>query len=202
MRIGLIRHGKTDWNAQGKIQGQTDTPLNEEGIRQAYALADRLSRDPMKWDAVISSDLSRAYETARIIAAKLHIPLLPGEPKLRERYFGLIEGTTEEQRLARWGADWRKSDSGQESDEAVRGRALTFVEETAALEPNRNILIVSHGSLLAQLLKGMCPGLEDKPIGNLSYSVMQFEAGQWTPLLHNCTRHLEELQQQGHGQSQ
>ncbi len=197
MRIGLIRHGKTDWNARGKIQGQTDTPLNDEGIRQAHALANRLSQDTMKWDAVISSDLSRAYETARIIAAKLHIPLLPGEKKLRERYFGLIEGTTEEERLERWGADWRKSDSGQESDEAVRSRALSFVEETTAQEPNCNILMVSHGSLLAQLLKGLNPELMDKPIGNLSYSIMQLEAGKWIPLLHNCTRHLEELQQQG-----
>ncbi|MFC5650794.1 histidine phosphatase family protein [Paenibacillus solisilvae] len=198
MRIGLIRHGKTDWNALGKIQGQTDTSLNDEGIRQANALAVRLSQDSIKWDMVISSDLKRAYETARIIAAELQIPLLPGEPKLRERFFGLIEGTTEEERLARWGADWRKSDSGQESDETVRERALSFVQAMAMQHPHLNILMVTHGSLLAQLLKGMCPGIEDKPIVNLSYSIMQLEADKWTPLLHNCTRHLEELQQQGY----
>lgn len=196
MRIGLIRHGKTDWNALGKIQGQTDTPLNDEGIRQARALADRLSHDTMKWDAIVSSDLSRAYDTARIIAVKLGIPLLPGEVRLRERFFGEIEGTTEEERLLRWGADWRKSDSGQETDISVRTRALSFVEEAASQDPNLNLLVVSHGSLLAQLLKGMCSELEDKPIGNLSFSIMQRDNNKWSALLHNCTRHLEQLQNQ------
>ncbi|BBH20974.1 phosphoglycerate mutase [Paenibacillus baekrokdamisoli] len=194
MRLGLIRHGKTDWNALGKIQGQTDTPLNDEGIRQAHALADRLSHDTMQWDAIISSDLSRAYDTARIIAAKLNIPLLPSEVRLRERFFGEIEGTTEEERLRRWGVNWRKSESGQESDETVRGRALSFVDEAAVKEPTRNLLVVSHGSLLAQLLKGMCAELEDKPIGNLSFSIMQNDNNKWSALLHNCTRHLEQLQ--------
>ncbi|MBW7473426.1 histidine phosphatase family protein [Paenibacillus oenotherae] len=191
MQIGLIRHGKTDWNALGKIQGQTDTPLNAEGILQAEALAQRLSREEMRWDAVISSDLSRAHETARIIADTLHIPLLPSDSRLRERYFGEIEGTTEEERLARWGPDWRRSDSGQESDEEVRDRALAFVDEMAEQQPGRRLLVVSHGSLLAQLLRGMCADLEDKPIMNMSFSIMERDGGGWKPLLHNCTLHLD-----------
>ncbi|WP_274651631.1 histidine phosphatase family protein [Paenibacillus humicola] len=191
MKIGLIRHGKTDWNALGKIQGQTDTPLNAEGIAQAKALAERLSRDSLKWDAVVSSDLKRAYETARIIAAKLDIPLWPADSRIRERYFGEVEGTTEEERLARWGADWRQSSSGQERDDEVRSRAMAFIEEMAGLHPGANLLVVSHGSLLAQLLKAMCAQLEDKPIGNMSFSVLEREEGGWKPLLHNCTEHLQ-----------
>lgn len=192
MRIGLIRHGKTEWNRLGKIQGQTDIPLNAEGRKQAEALAQRLSREELRWDAVISSDLSRAYETARIIAATLSIPLLPGETRLRERFFGAIEGTTEEERLAKWGTDWRRSDSGQESDESVRARGLSFVEEAASARPSSNLLVVTHGSLLAQLLKGMCEQLEDKPILNMSFTIMERAGEQWTPLLHNCTLHLEQ----------
>ncbi|MFB9329596.1 histidine phosphatase family protein [Paenibacillus aurantiacus] len=194
MRIGLIRHGKTDWNALGKIQGQTDTPLNEEGIRQAGLLAQRLRREDVRWDAIIASDLARADETARIIAQTLGIPQLPGDARLRERYFGEIEGTTEEERLARWGADWRSQPHGQESDEVLRGRAMAFVDDLAAHDAeNRSILVVTHGSLLAQLLKGLCAELADKPIGNVSLSIFERETDRWQPLLHNCTLHLDDL---------
>lgn len=194
MRIGLIRHGKTDWNALGKIQGQTDTPLNQEGIRQAEALAQRLLRDGERWDAIIASDLARADETACIIAKMLGIPKLPGDPRLRERYFGEIEGTTEAERLSRWGADWRSQDHGQESDGILRGRAMAFVEELASQGiEDRRILVVTHGSLLAQLLKGLCADLADKPIGNVSLSIFEREPDRWNPLLHNCTLHLDDL---------
>ncbi|SFS81102.1 Broad specificity phosphatase PhoE [Paenibacillus sp. BC26] len=195
LRIGLIRHGKTDWNGLGKIQGQTDIPLNSEGIRQAQALAYRLLHEPMKWDAVVSSNLSRAVETARIVADTLGIPLLPGDARLRERFYGEIEGTTEPERQAKWGPNWKRCDCGQENDASVRERSLAFVEEAAAAVPARNLLVVTHGSLLAQLLQAMCADLTDKPIHNLSFSIMEREGAAWTPLLHNCTLHLEQLQQ-------
>jgi len=194
MRIGLIRHGKTDWNALGKIQGQTNIPLNQEGIGQAMALAERLLQEPRQWDAVISSDLKRAHETGRIIADRLGIPQLPGDERLRERYFGEVEGTTEEERLVRWGKDWRLSDCGQESDEAVRKRALGFINDAFKRMPDQNLLVVTHGSLLAQLLRVMCEKLEDKPIGNMAYSIMERAGDGWEPLLHNCTLHLEQPQ--------
>ncbi|REE94295.1 putative phosphoglycerate mutase [Paenibacillus taihuensis] len=194
MRIGLIRHGKTDWNALGKIQGQTDIPLNEEGIRQANALAYRLQHEPLRWDAIISSDLSRAIETATIISKALQIPLLPPDARLRERFYGEVEGTTEEERQKRWGPDWKKCDCGQESDALVRERSLSFAQDTADANPDRNILVVTHGSLLAQLLKAMCADLADKPIHNLSFSIMERSGSSWNPLLHNCTLHLEQLQ--------
>jgi len=195
MRIGLIRHGKTDWNALGKIQGQTDIPLNQEGIQQAEALAARLYREQQQvkhkqWDAVISSDLLRAAETARIIAAKLDIPLLPSDSRLRERYFGEVEGTTEAERLARWGKEWRQMELGQETNEELRTRALACVHELVS--KGRNILAVTHGSLLAQLLRGMCDNLEDKPIVNMAYSIMERSGDGWQPLLHNCTLHLDD----------
>ncbi|GGD69090.1 fructose 1,6-bisphosphatase [Paenibacillus nasutitermitis] len=192
MRLGLIRHGRTDWNALGKIQGQTDIALNAEGIRQAHALAARLSNEEMRWDGIVTSDLSRARETGRIIAQKLGIPLLPPDSRLRERYYGAIEGTTDAERMEKWGPDWRKSDSGQETDEAVRSRALSFVEEAASSPTNPNILAVTHGSLLAQLMQAMCSNLEDKPIVNMSFSVMERVDQDWKPLLHNCALHLEQ----------
>ncbi|ANY68887.1 phosphoglycerate kinase [Paenibacillus sp. BIHB 4019] len=197
MIIGLVRHGNTDWNKLGKIQGQTDIPLNERGVAQAVALANRLSEDQKLWDAVISSDLQRARETARIVADKLGIPLLAPDERLRERFYGDIEGTTEQERIARWGEQWRQAEVGQESDETVRGRGRSFVEEWRRGNPEGRLLVVTHGSFLAQLLDELCSGLEKQFLDNMSYSILQFNENEWESLLYNCSRHLQQLDQVG-----
>ncbi|MCF2937624.1 histidine phosphatase family protein [Paenibacillus alkaliterrae] len=191
MIIGLVRHGKTDWNAEGKIQGQTDIPLNAEGLRQAEALSERLSREKRIWDAVVSSDLQRAQSTARIIAEKLAIPLLEGDPRLRERYFGEVEGTKELERHTRWGKDWRQVANGIEPDEAVRTRGLNAIKQWQSEHPNRKLLVVSHGSFLAQIISELCAELEDQHLNNLSYSILELRGEKWYPQLYNCTIHLD-----------
>lgn len=191
MRMGWIRHGRTSWNAEGKIQGQTDIPLNEEGTAQARMLAARLAGDAMRWDAIISSDLQRARETACIISARLGIPLLPADHRLRERGFGEIEGTTEQERLARWGPDWRRTYEGQESDADVTARGLAFIADMREQAPQRNLLVVSHGSFLSQLLHSLCDGLDDSYICNMSYSIVELQEESWVSLLHNCSLHLQ-----------
>lgn len=191
MIIGFVRHGRTDWNALGKIQGQTDIPLNEEGTKQAHLLADRLAHDSHKWDAVISSNLQRAYTTASIIADKLHIPLLEPDQRLRERYYGEVEGTTEPERLSRWGEKWREMDTGKESDASVRARGREFLDSQYAEHPDRNLLIVSHGSFLGQIFEELCGHVSDEYIGNMSYTILEYHNGGWTPLLYNCMKHLE-----------
>lgn len=190
MLIGLVRHGKTDWNAEGKIQGQTDIPLNEEGITQAIALANRLSNEASIWDAVIASDLKRAHATALIIADKLNIPLLSKDPRLRERYFGEVEGTTEYERNERWGNEWKEVAAGVEPNEDVRARGLNALHEWQQQYPTRNLLVVSHGSFLAQLLNEICSELQDEHIANLSYTILEFRDEKWYPQLYNCTKHL------------
>ncbi|MEK3881436.1 histidine phosphatase family protein [Paenibacillus sp. PL2-23] len=191
MIIGLVRHGQTDWNAQGIIQGQTDIPLNEAGVQQAQSLANRLAEEAPIWNAVISSDLQRARRTASIIAEKLDIPVLAPDPRFRERDFGEVEGTTEAERLARWGSNWRECGPGIENTEALRARGREAVLELLHREKERNILIVSHGGFIAQLLQELCSGLEDMKLGNLSYSILQRDGEGWQSLLHNCTRHLD-----------
>ncbi|MDQ0058173.1 histidine phosphatase family protein [Paenibacillus harenae] len=190
MLIGFVRHGQTDWNALGRIQGQTDTPLNGNGIKQADALAERLRGETKMWDLVVSSDLQRAYTTAKIIADRLEIPLAAGDGRLRERCFGEAEGLTKEERVTRWGDDWDTAAIGIETDAQMMERGLSALKELSIQYGNRNVLIVSHGSFLALLLQELCSGLGDERLGNLSYSILEYKDGNWTPLLHNCTRHL------------
>ncbi|MHA7963494.1 histidine phosphatase family protein [Paenibacillus sp. CAU 1782] len=190
MKIGLVRHGLTDWNKKGIIQGQSDIPLNDEGRDQAARLADWLAEEPGLWDAVVSSDLLRARATAKVIASKLDIPLLESDIRLRERHFGQAEGTTLAEREAKWGMDWKQLDLGIESDEVLRVRGREALKQLEDREKGRNILIVSHGSFIAQMLLELSPGLEDIKLGNLSYSILEQRNGSWQTLLHNCTKHL------------
>ena len=90
--ILLARHGETDWNRDRRVQGHTDVPLNDEGRRQAQALSREL--DGCRFDAVYSSDLARAIETAEILAEQrgLEVTALPA---LREKHFGTWEGLTD-----------------------------------------------------------------------------------------------------------
>ncbi|WP_407669637.1 histidine phosphatase family protein [Paenibacillus kobensis] len=192
--MGLVRHGQTAWNALGKIQGQTDIPLNEEGIRQAQSLARRIASEERRWDAVISSDLSRAEETARIIADTIGVRQLPGDSRLRERYFGEIEGTTAADRLKRWGDNWPLEAAGAESDESVNSRAASFIEQWKSESPNISLLVVSHGNFMASMLPLMCSTTPDEHIGNLSYSILQWNEESWMPLLYNCTAHVQNEQ--------
>src|SRR5262249_4760161 len=85
----LFRHGETDWNREGRLQGHTDTPLNATGVAQAERLSESLR--PHRLDAVVSSDLSRALTTAQIVADALRVPLLV-DPGLRETDVGAAEG--------------------------------------------------------------------------------------------------------------
>ncbi|MBD8497605.1 histidine phosphatase family protein [Paenibacillus arenosi] len=191
-QIGLVRHGQTDWNALGRIQGQTDIPLNDIGRDQAMKLAARLVHEPYRFDAVISSGLQRAEETAAIIASHLQIPLLEPHAGLLERAFGLAEGTTLEERTSRWGVDWKAQDVGQEKDHAIRLRAVEAVNFIANEWPDRNILIISHGSWLAQLFYTWFGEECTSHIGNLSFTIVERHEQKWEPLLLNCARHMEE----------
>ncbi|NWL87289.1 MULTISPECIES: histidine phosphatase family protein [unclassified Paenibacillus] len=193
MLVGLIRHGLTDWNKIGRIQGQSDIPLNEEGRGQAKKLAERLLADQKyKWDFVITSGLSRAQETGEIIAKTLNIPLYDPDSRLVEKAFGQVEGLTAEERETLWGVDWKQRDLGQESDEAIQERALSFLKEIGEKYSDNNVLVVSHGGLLAQLFTVLYQNKCTERIGNLSLTILEKNDHNWDMRLYNCTRHLED----------
>ncbi|MCJ8011069.1 histidine phosphatase family protein [Paenibacillus sp. KQZ6P-2] len=192
MRIGLIRHGLTDWNMLSKIQGQSDIPLNDEGRKQAELLGDRLLNEEYRWDFVISSRLSRAEETGRIIASKLNIPMLEPDPRLNERSYGQVEGLTLAERESKWGRDWHKQELGQEKDDEIQARGLAFLEDMWNTHPNSNMLVITHGGFLAQLYRSLYKDRYTERIGNLSLTILEKKDLDWVPLLYNCTRHLLE----------
>ena len=158
-RLLAIRHGETAWNVDTRIQGHLDIPLNERGRWQAERLARALAaRDPI--DAIYSSDLQRAHDTARAIADATGAPLLT-HAGLRERGFGLFEGKTYVEIEQTWPQEsqrWRQRDpqwapQGGESLLQVRERITRTLHELAARHPGQQIVLVAHGGVMDQLYR-------------------------------------------------
>ena len=158
----LFRHGETDWNRDGRLQGHTDTPLNETGLAQAQALVERLR--PHRLDAVISSDLARAWTTGQIVAEGLGIPLIC-DPGLREAQIGEAEGLfwPEVKRrfgevlTERWFTDDDAAFPGGETGLETRSRGLAALRRFVAEQPYRRIGVSTHGAMVRQLMKHALP---------------------------------------------
>ena len=186
--LAIIRHGETDWNAEKRMQGHRDTPLNQNGLRQAARVAERLAKE--RWDAVVSSDLARAAETSAIIANRAGISNRLFDRRLRERYLGELEGTTPEERVKRWGERWHELDHGAESADSLFGRAYRFLEEICELHGGKRIIVVTHGGWIKTLFTRLFPERELSPPANASLSLIGREEGRWRLILYNSTEHL------------
>ncbi|GIO29728.1 MULTISPECIES: histidine phosphatase family protein [Paenibacillus] len=187
--IGWVRHGITDWNVEKKAQGQTDIPLNDTGRAQARALAERFRHET--WDAVYTSDLSRARETAETIAKALGIPLYVDE-RLREKGCGKIEGTTEDDRIRMWGEDWREMELGIETEESMISRGTELVRQVCERHPGQRVLLVSHGALISTMLPALVANMETREhLHNTSVTLIRKLDELWVCDLYNCRRHLD-----------
>ena len=152
-KLLLIRHGETAWNAEHRIQGTLDIPLSPLGMLQSARLADCLANEPI--EAVYSSGQSRAWLTAAPLAARLGLQVI-GEPRLRERSFGVFEGLTLDEIAARYPAEfirWRERDpawrpEGGESGQQLIDRVMSAVTEIGARHQNQTVALVSHGGVL------------------------------------------------------
>lgn len=153
--ILLIRHGQTDWNAEGRWQGHTDVPLNEVGRQQAQLLAQRLKAWPLS--ALYSSDLRRAWETAAIIARANDLEPI-ADAKWRERDTGRYSGLTREEVAQQFPEAWAQMKEGlSDVPGAEQSRDLQRRVETAfhaLLERHKGetIAVVSHGGTLRTLV--------------------------------------------------
>ena len=155
--ILLIRHGETAWNAERRLQGHLDIPLNGEGERQAALLADAIAHEPI--DTLVASDLQRARQTAQAVADRRGLALHV-DPALRERGYGGFEGllySEIEQRFPREFAAWQARDidavlpPGRNVGESFRAffdRATGAILALAAAHPGRTLALVAHGGVL------------------------------------------------------
>ena len=161
----LIRHCETDWNAAGRMQGQTDTLLNETGRQQALMLCDHL--EPLGITLAYSSDLKRAVETAQIISLRLGIPVRT-DKRLRECHFGSLEGMTSREASAHYSKPnfypldikfytnekdfYDFTSYGGESKKEVVRRHLEFLDDMRKNHAEETVLVIGHGTSLNTLL--------------------------------------------------
>ncbi|MGQ9540197.1 MAG: histidine phosphatase family protein [Armatimonadota bacterium] len=158
LRLLLVRHGETDWNQQMRFQGQTDVALNARGIEQAEAVAYRLRNEPLQ--AIYSSDLQRAMQTAQIVA-KYHDLSPVADPDLRELSYGIWEGMSREEILASEWAElferYRKDSlrhrpPGAEYPEQIIERSRRMLARVRHQHSDGTVCIVGHGGSLRALI--------------------------------------------------
>ena len=178
----FVRHGQSEGNAARIFTGQTDSPLTERGRQQAAAVADELAN--VKFDRIVSSDLSRTRDTAEVIA-KRHGLTVEVLPELREIDVGERTGKDfdETAALPGWNEDGFVAWPGGESLDQVLGRTLGAVARLTRESPGKTILIVGHGGVNRILLShflGILPKLDRTPGGNTNISVVHTDGNKHT----------------------
>jgi probable phosphoglycerate mutase len=189
MLVYLIRHGETLWNTEKRLQGQNDSPLTCEGLKQVSLLAGRLSS--VRFNAVYSSDLGRAKHTTEIITSQLnHVPVT-FDDRIRERHFGCFQGLTWEEISDRFPEESAKEMSGNplncvpegESKQQLLSRALAFFEDIVLRHANQTILVVSHGGILNVWTRHVLHIPLDTPrrfrIDNIAINVFEYCNNRW-----------------------
>ena len=166
----LVRHGETDWNAAGRLQGHTDRPLNEYGRSQAEALAERLAGDVI--DAVYASDLARARETAGIVAARLGLPVAV-HADLREKNWGNWEGLT--------AAERERVELVGETTAAHRERTLRVLHWIAERHTGERVAVVTHGGSIRRAQASVL-GVALPVLDNCAVWAVACEGGLFRPI--------------------
>jgi probable phosphoglycerate mutase len=157
-RLCVVRHGETAWNAEHRVQGQLDVPLNAIGLAQAAAAAKVLSQE--KFDAIYSSDLSRARQTARPTANLLSLEVLL-EKDLRERHYGIFERLTYAEVKTRFPEDYarfeaREPDYAFQTGESLKdfsARSIAVISKIAKEHEDQSVLVFTHGGVLDKLYR-------------------------------------------------
>jgi len=171
--FAFIRHGQTDWNRDDRLQGSSDIPLNDTGREQAHEAA-TLLRDG-DWQVVVSSPLLRARETAQIIADDLGIDLGPSYPELIERDYGVLEGESSSEIVAKYPD---RDYPGAESLASVVARGRAGLAHIARDVGDRDTVIVCHGTIIRYTLAALA-GRRLPGILNGSISTLQLDEDAW-----------------------
>ncbi|MCC8394014.1 histidine phosphatase family protein [Paraburkholderia sp. MMS20-SJTR3] len=204
-QILFIRHGETDWNRIKRIQGHIDIPLATTGIEQAQRLARRIAgevRQGARLDAIYSSDLLRAQQTAQPIGDALGLPLQLRE-NLRERSYGAFQGHDSDEIALRFPdeyAQWQTRDPGfappeGESQRVFYHRIVHAIEPLIAAHPGGRIACVAHGGVLDCVRRFACGLPLDAPrdyqLLNTSVNVVDFDKGRATIVSWADVAHLD-----------
>lgn len=179
MPLAFIRHGQTEWNKQGLLQGSTDIPLNDTGRQQAREAVAML--DGWAWDVVVSSPLSRARETAQIVADGLGLELGPAYPDLVERDYTPFEGRSSAEMVALYPD---KRYPGAEIVEHMVERCLRALAQIDADYPDKNVVVVCHGTIAKYTLIHLT-GYPVEVIHNGAVSAMERVGDTWRVLTVN-----------------
>jgi probable phosphoglycerate mutase len=199
----LVRHGETDWNATGRWQGHTDVPLNERGMQQARLLAQRLLREGIRFDAIYSSDLTRAYQTAWEIGSLLKVAVQLWPP-LREIDMGEWSGLTRDEIRDRYPDEYARLERGEDLRRGITGetkaamyqRVTHSIEAMVAQHPDETLALVTHGGPVRALIRyvnerygsGMA---QPTHIGNTALTVLTCHSYMWEITSCNDLRHLQ-----------
>ncbi|MDA1475998.1 histidine phosphatase family protein [Bacillus changyiensis] len=186
--ICLIRHGETDWNSQGRLQGRTDIPLNETGKRQAKETGEFLKGT--SWDLIITSPLKRAKETAEIINQYLHLDIIEMEDFI-ERNYGDAEGMPFADRMKLYPD---KNYPNQETKEALAARLMAGIDKISEQYPKQKILLVAHGAAIHTLLSKIAidddSELHQTKLVNACLSNIRMLKNKWHVEDYNLSDHL------------
>jgi len=187
-RLCIVRHGETAWNAEHRVQGQLDVPLNAVGQAQALAAAKVLQTE--KFDVIYASDLSRTQQTAAPTAAALALAVRI-EKDLRERHYGIFERLTYAEVKQNYPEDYARFDAREpdydfrtgESLKVFSERSISAIERIANANLGKNILVFTHGGVLDMLYRNIT-GLplsapRDFGIPNAGLNRVELAAGSW-----------------------
>lgn len=186
----LIRHGETDWNAELRVQGHIDIPLNAKGRAQAHAVANALRSQ--RFDRLYSSDLLRALQTAELTADVLGLPIYRSTA-LRERHYGDLEGMTKTDFAARYPEDLARMlrrdpehviPGAKESLRGFAARAVSALNEIAKRHPGESVLVFTHGGVLDMayrlVTRKPLEAERDWPLLNCSLNWLHYRSGSWS----------------------
>jgi broad specificity phosphatase PhoE len=185
MRIFLIRHGETDWNLEGRLQGREDIALNENGIRQAKVCGQAFTGRRIK--AVITSPLIRAKRTAEIIAENVGLSQVIVEEGLIERDFGVLAGTTYDSKKY---FDTFGIEEGIENWEELHERLIRCIKQQAERYYDEDIVLISHGAAINSVISVLTDGefgSGKTRLKNACISIIEYEGGQLKLKQYNLT---------------
>ena len=159
LRLLLVRHGQTEWNAARRYQGQSDPSLDQAGMEQARRLSARLAAERI--DVLFCSDLQRALGTAQILAGDRDLAIRQ-DVRLRELNFGILEGHTFDEGLELWPAmistwvnDPNQPPTGGERMDEFAERVAEFLEELRQDFHDQTVLVVAHGGPLRVIIQSL-----------------------------------------------